>query len=246
MAKRKRGRAGVEQRRRRLKLFPICAECDKRGLVRATAIIDHIVPLAFGGKDVDENCQGLCAMCSAIKTAAENASQGGAANHPEWLKPSARPCIIVSGPPCSGKSSYVEEKREPRDVVIDLDAILRRLDPSYRHWSGALDPQLFNRAIRVRNAMLGALASQRQGRAFFVVSAPTKGERAWWQRKLGGSVVLLNPGLDVCKARAVERGTPRAVEGIVRWFEQSRLTWSPGRQRLPKAGSDAEGYPIQP
>lgn len=244
MTERKRGRAGVEQRRRRLRLFPICAECEKRGLVKATVIIDHIVPLAFGGKDVDANCQGLCAMCSAIKTAAENASAGGASNHPEWLKLSACPCFIVTGPPCSGKTTYVEEKAEPRDTVIDLDSIMRRLDPDYRHWTGTLDPALLNRAIRVRNSMLGALASQRNNRAFFIVAAPSQGERAWWQRKLGGSIVLLNPGIDVCKRRAIERGTPRAGLGVVQWFQQSRLTWSLPPSRLARVGAGDDGYPI--
>lgn len=244
MGERKRGRAGQAARLRRLALYPLCVECFKRGLVKATAIIDHITPLALGGRDTDENCQGLCLMCNAIKTAAESASAGGVANHPEWLKPSALPLTILCGPPCSGKSTYVAEHAEARDTVIDLDTILQRLDPAYRHWSGALDPALFNRAIRVRNAMLGALAQGGPGRAFFIVSAPTHGERAWWYQHLGGQLMLLEAPMDVLKARAMARGTPRARAGVDAWYAAARERWTPPRLKLAKVGIGADGYPV--
>lgn len=243
--KRKRGRAGVEQRRRRLKLFPLCAECEKRGLVVATAFIDHIKPLEQGGTDEDDNVQGLCAMCHAIKTAAEGSGHDGAANHPDWLKPSAVPLEIVAGPPCAGKTTYVDGKAQDGDVVICLDRILSALEPRYRHWSGGLDPALFNKAIRVRNAMLGGLSAQRSGRAFFIVSAPTAAERRWWQGKLGGEVVLLMSPWDVLKRRAAARGTPGAVAGVDSWRKASVLTWTPPRARLKKVGCGADGYPLE-
>ena len=35
-------------------------------------IRDHIVPLAEGGRDTDDNTQALCEACSDTKTAAES------------------------------------------------------------------------------------------------------------------------------------------------------------------------------
>lgn len=245
MAERKRGRAGMEQRRRRLALHPICAECKKRGIIKPTAIIDHVIPLWRGGSDEDENTQGLCAMCEAIKTAAEDGGTGGASNWPDWLKPSAVPLEIVCGPPCSGKSTYVAERASDADLVIDLDSIMARISPGYRHWSGPLDPELLNRAVRVRNALLGSLQRLSKCRAWFIVSAASPGERQWWRSKLAGEVVLLQPGWDECRRRALARGTPGALVGIDRWREASALRWSPPKAKLPKVGIGDDGYPLE-
>ena len=35
--------------------------------------------------------------------------------------------VIVTGPPCSGKTTYVSEHHEPGDVIIDFDAMAEAL-----------------------------------------------------------------------------------------------------------------------
>lgn len=244
MGKRMRGRAGMEARARRLADHPTCAECAKRGLVRATEVIDHIKALALGGEDVDSNVQGLCHSCHAIKTALESPSAEAVSNHPTWLRPAIRPLTIVCGPPCSGKSTYVAERASGRDVVVDLDAIMAIVQPGYRPWT-LTDPAMLNRAMRVRNELLGSL-SNRPGRvAWFVIAAPTLSERMWWKEQLGGSIVLLDPGQAVCIERAGKRGTPGAVPGIRRWYADARGVWSgPAKRRPPRQAFDADGYPI--
>ena len=43
---------------------PLCAECLKKGFVTAAVIVDHIVPIADGGAEMDEkNLQSLCTAC---------------------------------------------------------------------------------------------------------------------------------------------------------------------------------------
>lgn len=204
---------------------------------------DHIVPLAFGGSDNDDNIQCLCAKCHERKTAAEGATHGGAATHPAWLEPSAIPLTTVCGPPCAGKTTFLQENADASDVVIDLDTIRTKLKPEYRHWSGTTDNELFVASIRVRNAMLGALKRAERGRAWFIVSAPTEDERAWWQAKLGGEVVLLHPGIDECKRRAVARGTPKAIQGIDDWVRDSDRPWQPRVKRSPIG---VDGRPTDP
>jgi hypothetical protein len=237
-----RGRAAVEQRKRRRSLHPLCAHCTKEGRVTVTAEIDHVIPLALGGTDTDDNVQGLCKDCHARKTADEDAAHGVAAFHPEWLPRSAIPLTIVCGPPASGKTTYVQQHASPHDVVIDLDAILSSLRPEYQHWSGIQDGQLLSRAVRIRNSRLADLSRATSGRAWFIVSAPSKAERDWWATKLGGEVLLLNPGIEECKRRAMARGTPLAVQGIEKWARKARETWKPYRARR---AIGLDGWPVE-
>lgn len=238
-----RGRAGVEQRKRRLQAEPLCRHCAAKGRVRLATVPDHIKPLALGGTDTDDNIQCLCADCHTIKTAIEDAAHSGAATHPDWLKPSAIPLTIVCGPPCSGKTTYLEQQAGPNDIRIDLDTIITTIKPNYIHWTGQLAPRLLDQAIRVRNAMLGNLAHQTRGRAWFIVGAPTEHERRWWAEATGGHIVLLDPGMDECKRRAVARGTPNAVQGIADWYRAARNPWR--RAVTSRAiGVDDDGWPV--
>ena len=55
------------------RMYPLCARCEAMNLVTLATQLDHIVALANGGKDFDEddgkNRQGLCDECHKEKTA---------------------------------------------------------------------------------------------------------------------------------------------------------------------------------
>lgn len=233
MGDRIRGRRGVELRKRRLAAEPLCRLCKAKGIVRASEVIDHIIPLGQNGEDVDENCQGLCHECHDAKTASEGGANLFGAPHPEWLKPSRIPITIICGPPAAGKTTYARERAKPGDIVIDLDAISMEVDPTFRPWSGRSN-ELLNASLRKRNAMLGSLSKEVKGKAWFIVGAPTKGEREWWRVRLGGEVVLLNPGYAECLSRSKARGTP--TYGVDEWFKASGEVWR--KQRAAMDGWD--------
>jgi 5-methylcytosine-specific restriction protein A len=52
---------------------PLCRACLDKGLEVATDVVDHIVPLAWGGSDARSNKQGLCDPCHDAKSAEERA-----------------------------------------------------------------------------------------------------------------------------------------------------------------------------
>jgi 5-methylcytosine-specific restriction enzyme A len=63
MAERLRGRAGVEQRRRRLaRTNGLCEMCLAEDPPRVTiaTVVNHKTPLAHGGSDDDGNTENLC------------------------------------------------------------------------------------------------------------------------------------------------------------------------------------------
>lgn len=70
---RKRGRAGQRDRAAMMAAEPLCRKCLAEGRTRATTVIDHIVPLAWGGSDTRGNKQGLCDPCHDEKSKAERA-----------------------------------------------------------------------------------------------------------------------------------------------------------------------------
>lgn len=56
-----RGRPGQRQRDRRLKRTNyLCEDCTAEGKVSLAKVVDHIIPLAHGGPDTDENTRNLC------------------------------------------------------------------------------------------------------------------------------------------------------------------------------------------
>lgn len=51
---------------------PLCRACRAEGRIREATIRDHVVPLAEGGQDSEDNTQPLCQACSDAKTQAES------------------------------------------------------------------------------------------------------------------------------------------------------------------------------
>ncbi len=50
----------------------LCQVCLKRGVLTAAKQVDHVVPKAEGGSDLDENLQSICDNCHKAKTASES------------------------------------------------------------------------------------------------------------------------------------------------------------------------------
>lgn len=69
--KRTTGRKLQASRHRLFSKSPLCVMCQKRGKVTPAKHRDHIVALANGGKDTDDNVQALCLECHREKTASD-------------------------------------------------------------------------------------------------------------------------------------------------------------------------------
>src|SRR5207253_7187454 len=86
--------------------------------------VDHVIPRAIGGSMYDPgNHQSLCVDCHRHKTADEmGATMAGRDQRPRTYKVDTR-VIVVSGSPCSGKTTYVAQRKQPDDIVFDFDAL---------------------------------------------------------------------------------------------------------------------------
>lgn len=70
-----RGRALQKIRQRILMRDPLCKRCEARNIVRESKEVDHVVPLFKGGKEEDENRQGLCIQCHYEKSMEDTGKQ---------------------------------------------------------------------------------------------------------------------------------------------------------------------------
>lgn len=192
----------------------LCQPCEAHGRITAASAVDHITPKSHGGTDAPGNLQSICHTCHAEKTALESVAGGYASPYPEWLPMPRIPVIVIAGPPCSGKLDYARSIATERDLVIDVNELARRADPSVRI-AVAGTPQLRN-AIRARNTLLASLAHPRCAwqRAILTTTAQTPERRQWWKQKLGATVVVMDTSKAECKARLAREGLPavRALE----------------------------------
>lgn len=131
---------------------------------------------------------------------------------------------IVTGPPCAGKSTHVDEQRQPGDIVIDFDRIAVALghDGNQVDFAEHGPHRLIARVARAA-ALKAILANPLRDRTVWVVD--TSPER--WQlaayRRAGATFVELDPGAAECHRRATDARRPAATHDEVdAWYAAHR------------------------
>lgn len=124
---------------------------------------------------------------------------------------------LVAGPPCSGKTTYVRQRCTPTDVVLDFDLIAVSLgsDRMWRHHA-----EIAQQAEYFMTVYIARLAEKPQP-AWVVRCLPEQAAREQLAQQLNATVVLLNPGIDVCIHRAKADGRPAGtIKAIRRWYQR--------------------------
>jgi 5-methylcytosine-specific restriction protein A len=65
------GRPLQRLRRRLFAEQPLCVACLQNGFVREATVRDHVIALALGGTETEDNVQPLCKPCNDAKRAGE-------------------------------------------------------------------------------------------------------------------------------------------------------------------------------
>ena len=99
---------------------PLCADPfgvhREHGETVPATEVDHIVAKDQGGDDSMDNLQGLCKSCHSEKTWREKHGQLP-------LVRSTIPVTLVTGPPASGKPTYVRERARWGDLIAAVDSL---------------------------------------------------------------------------------------------------------------------------
>lgn len=119
----------------------------------------------------------------------------------------SRHVVLVTGPPCAGKTYFASHNAKPGDVVLDRDTIPGR------------------HAERIMRQRIDRVATMQAGAAWVIRCAPAANVRAQLAAHIrADEVFVLRPPDETLKARAKARPDPTvAFAGIDRW----RRSWSP-------------------
>lgn len=183
-----------------------CAVCHRPPTTADPLTAGHILDRQLGGTNELANYQPEHESCNFAKRAAD------------------AHIVLVTGPPCAGKSTYVQHYADPTDLVLDLDAIARDLG-STRYWHH--DAATVSRANGVMRREVLKLAATRRGRAWIIRCVPSGKTRTGLARMVRADqvVVLLPPGPTLVKRARMRPDPLSTIKAITEW--QSRYTEGP-------------------
>ena len=134
-----------------------------------------------------------------------------------------RRVVLVTGPPCAGKTTHVAQHAQPGDLVLDQDAI----------------------GARTMNQRLAQVATSTDGTTWVIRCSPGARARQALAQQIGATerVHLVEPE-HVLVHRAARRPHPRRhIAAIGQWFARERANQAPTtRATRTRAGTTARGY----
>ncbi|MEU6490381.1 AAA family ATPase [Streptomyces sp. NPDC046984] len=141
---------------------------------------------------------------------------------------------VVTGPPASGKSSWIDGHAKPTDIVIDLDRITRALTgPGAPAWNQ--NPLQLRVAHKARYAaMHEAFELRDQVDVYLIHTMPSTKALARYKR-LDAKIVTVDPGRTIVMQRIEAMRDPEMKRVATRWY-QTRAT----PLRTPSAGQTLE------
>jgi hypothetical protein len=121
---------------------------------------------------------------------------------------------IIYGPPCAGKSTYVQSARADSDVVIDYDLIARALGATVAHGSSG---SIRSAAFSAREAAINTALKGVDDDVYIIHTNPMI-ESIEKYKAAGAEFVLVDPGIDVCLEMANSRPEGTA-DAIKKWYD---------------------------
>jgi predicted kinase len=147
---------------------------------------------------------------------------------------------VVVGPPCAGKSTFVQKAKKPNDVVVDADLLAQALGSEVAHdATGDVRDLMFS----LRRVAISIILDGIKSPAWIIHTNPYT-RLIEQYRAAGATFKLIDPGIEECLARAEAQGRPAGTDEAIRaWYANPpQLTGSKAALpvvRLPSAVREA-------
>lgn len=133
--------------------------------------------------------------------------------------------VVVTGPPCAGKSTHVDDHRGPDDLVIDFDRVAHALGYPTTHVvfpdhqrNRAAKAAVAARSLLIKAALTDPDRFSQSHRTWLIDARPEPWQREAYTRA-AAVFVDLDPGRDECLRRALASGRPPStIDQINDWF----------------------------
>ena len=125
--------------------------------------------------------------------------------------------VIVAGAPLAGKTTYVNKHKQKDDLVFDYDSILAALTGEELYYRPAWSIDL---VLSIRETVMQYIEKKTALRkAWIIASAPMLHQRQYFRDRFNASIVVVNPGKQVCLQRLqTNTRTDDYYEAITKWY----------------------------
>lgn len=200
--------------------FVRCAECGKPIIKPYDLIVHHVEEL----DDVKANDANIAlnpdnVVCVHFRCHNKIHERFGY-NRPGDKKQQPRKVYIVYGPPCSGKTTWVNAVVGKGDLIVDIDNLWQAVTNKDRYCK----PKELNSIVLGLRDKLYDDIKYRAGKwtnAYVIASVPTVGDRERLVKRVSADeCILIDETKEVCLDRADGERPMAYIQYIVDWFNK--------------------------
>lgn len=122
---------------------------------------------------------------------------------------------VITGAPCAGKSTYVDEHAKDGDLRVDYDRIALTLGASKSHEADGI---IREAAVAAREGAIATALKHPEEESWIIHTSPSDDHIKRYE-EAGAEFIELDPGKGTCLERATEDGRPeQTFDGIEKWY----------------------------